>query len=75
MSSMFYSAANNAWYAPEFRSAYEGNNVWPEDAKEYPRATYDCCVTNKPREKIMVAGQNGEPTLIDWTSEPSPGPA
>lgn len=63
--SLFYSAKNNCWYAPELVADYEAAGTWPIDAREYPREVYDAVVTHRPADKIMVADKDGTPVLVD----------
>lgn len=61
---MFYSKSKNTWYSSEFRSDYEANGTWPDDAKEYPFEVYQAVVSNRAPHQIMQPDENGDPILV-----------
>lgn len=65
MSNMYYSPSQNAWFSPEFRSAYEANGTWPDDATEYPQDIFAALVLNRPADKLLRPDASGYPVLTD----------
>lgn len=62
---MFYSPSRNTCLPAALRADYETHGTWPADAVEIPDELYAEVVTNRPPDKIMVAGPDGNPIVAD----------
>ncbi len=61
-----YSAATNGFYNSDDIAAYEKTGTWPADAVEISDELYAAVATNRPADKLVVPGDGGLPTLVDF---------
>ncbi|HGH3381611.1 TPA: tail fiber assembly protein [Klebsiella quasipneumoniae] len=66
---MYYSASENAFYAPELKSIYLAANSWPADAAPVDNAVFIEFSNEPPAGKYRVSGDNGLPS---WADIPPP---
>ncbi|ARU88283.1 hypothetical protein [Pseudomonas sp. M30-35] len=59
----YYSALTNRCYIGELKENYKAKGNWPEDARQLSAELFAEVVTNRPNDKVMVAGNDGLPIL------------
>lgn len=69
---MHFSASENRFYDPSFKSRYEANGAWPADTIEVSRKEWRTYGANSPPAgKTLGATEEGRPT---WKDLPAPEP-